>query len=581
MPANADAVIPFQGGTPYFDAVITLEGMWIASPAALALLHLVALALLLVVTAAWGRHPGRRLLTASGAVTVTCLVLAWVGTFRPHDVPTEWVTILHQSPGEQNVSNLYARGVHAGANFHFVTSAVAEDGVWGLRAVVWLNVLLALVNAALFLHVAAGVAGPLWALPWTLVFALNPALFQAAFSELPTHLLTLYFLTGVVAWAVVTDPLPHARGVRGAALALCAVLTFLTLLTRLEVAVIGVVALASHLAFAALGEARWSAATVRAGALGRRILAMLGARPALVVVLCLVGWWLAFAGVPPDLVGRSQATGVYPFNPYVFALPFFLPMIGLPIGVGIAVALGLVPAVRRFRRFGGLALSLFMLNGAEFAAYTEYYSMVRFLGYMLPAAFFVGLFGRRQLDVLIAGWQPSWRHAARIAYVMTWCTVPLPGSLEYFARPAYDLHGAWSQVLLDRNPQREVRHLLALTERNPECVFVTRVVRIDADPTVIEHYQYGVFGKPVPEPVFVDEDAMTLDEVVARHARGASCVRLYYGSDCNLTTSDRCETFVAGRRRIDEARFWSQPYQGPLGWGYAAPEMVLATYAWP
>ena len=53
-----------------------------------------------------------------------------------------------------------------------------------------------------------------------------------------------------------------------------------------------------------------------------------------------------------------------------------------------------------------------------------------------------------------------------------------------------------------------------------------------------------------------------------------------YGGDCNLTFTDRCEKFIAGRRLIDEQRFWSRPYNS-MDFGYGAPEIVLATYAWP
>jgi hypothetical protein len=566
--------------TPYFDSVITLDGMWVSSPAALSALHVIALALLVAMVTAWGRHPARRLLVASGVATLSCITLAYLTAVRPHDIPIDWITILHQSLGQASISHLYARGAHAGANFRFVVAAVAEGAAPNLHDVVWLNLLLALVNGAVFFHVALHVAGRFWALPWTLVFALNPAMFQASFSELPTNLLALYFLVGVVAWAVLKDPLPQPNWVRVAALILCAILTFLVLLTRLDVAVIGIVALTSHLAFAVLGPRRWSAANQRIRDGGGKLLVILGEHPAIVVVLCVTGWWLAFAGIP-NLVGRSQATAIYPFNPYIFALPFFLPMLGLPIGVGITVLLGGVAAIVRFRSFGGLALSLFMLNGAEFAAYTEYYSMARFLSYMLPAVFFLGLFGRQQLDALVRGWHPGWRRAALIVYVMAWLTIPLPGTVEYFARPEYDRNGGFSQLLLDRNTQREVRYLLTMTEKNPECVFVARVVRIETAATDIAGYQYAVFGKPVAEPEFVPESSVSLDEFIARHARGASCVRLYYGGDCNLIGSDRCEKFVAGRRLIEEERFWSRPYQSPLQFGYGAPEIVLATYAWP
>ena len=51
-----------------------------------------------------------------------------------------------------------------------------------------------------------------------------------------------------------------------------------------------------------------------------------------------------------------------------------------------------------------------------------------------------------------------------------------------------------------------------------------------------------------------------------------SCARLYFGGDCNLTFADHCTAFVAGRRRLDEVRFWSRPFNNMLEYGYAAPE---------
>jgi hypothetical protein len=126
-----------------------------------------------------------------------------------------------------------------------------------------------------------------------------------------------------------------------------------------------------------------------------------------------------------------------------------------------------------------------------------------------------------------------------------------------------------------------MRHLLTVTEKNPECIFVARVIRIVSDPTDVQDYHYAMFGQPVPEPLFAPEHSMSLEEFIERYAPDGSCVRLYYGSDCNLTVSDGCEEFVAGRRLIEEERFWSRPYQSPLQFGYGAPEIVLATYAWP
>src|SRR5262249_6767215 len=98
---------------------------------------------------------------------------------------------------------------------------------------------------------------------------------------------------------------------------------------------------------------------------------------------------------------------------------------------------------------------------------------------------------------------------------------------------------------------------------------------------VAPRYVYAVFGRSIARPIFVPEQEATLDGVIARHASGASCVRLYYGGDCNLNIFDHFAQFVAGRRRLEEIRFWSRPYNNPHQLGYPAPEVVLATYAWP
>jgi hypothetical protein len=450
-----------------------------------------------------------------------------------------------------------------------------------LHDVVWLNLLLALINAVIFFHVGLHVTGPVWALAWTLVFALNPATFQGSFSELPTNLLALYLLAGVIAWAVLNDPLQQPPMIRAAAFALCAVLTVLVGLTRIEVGCIGVLALGLHVGYVLLGADRWSAAFRRLGDACQRPLAWLAAHPATIVVLCLVGVYLAQAGLPWGLGGRSGWAGLYPFNPSVFSLFFFLPMLLLPVGVSIAILFGFIHAILHFRRFGGLALSLVVLARTYFGAQDQYYETGRYLSYVFPLIFLLGLFGRQQFEEIASRWRPQWHRLARIAYVMAWFTRALPGTPDFFLRPEYHRDAGFSQVLLDLNMQREVRHLLATIERNPECVFVGRVVESHAHPEKPLEYAYAVFGVPVSQPIFVSEKAATIDEVIARHAVGATCVRLYYGGDCNLTHADRCKQFIAGRRLLDETRYWSRLYNNPFDYGYGAPEIVLATYAWP
>src|SRR5262249_31454169 len=95
-------------------SVVAIDGDW---RPALAALHLIALALLVAVTVAWGRHAGRRRVVASGFLMVLTLTAVYLLTFRPSDVPTDWITILHHGLELKSILHLYTLGAHAGMNF--------------------------------------------------------------------------------------------------------------------------------------------------------------------------------------------------------------------------------------------------------------------------------------------------------------------------------------------------------------------------------------------------------------------------------------------------------------------------------
>src|SRR5262249_55818404 len=157
--------------------------------------------------------------------------------------------------------------------------------------------------------------------------------------------------------------------------------------------------------------------------------------PAVVAALCVLGVYLSFAGLPWG-AGRS-ISGIYPFNPSLFSLYFYLPMLLLPIGASLGTLFGFIHAIVHFRQFGGLVLSLVVLVTTYFAAQIQYYEMGRYLSYVLPAIFFLGLFGKEQLDAMARYWAPNWRRVAHIVYLMLWFTRPLPGIPELYLRPEY------------------------------------------------------------------------------------------------------------------------------------------------
>src|SRR5205814_10634369 len=155
---------------------------------------------------------------------------------------------------------------------------------------------LALVNVVGLFSIAAWLQGILWAIPWTLVFAVNPAILLPSFSELPTNLLTLYFLAGVIAWATLNDTERQPGWAKAAAVLLLCLLTLCMAYTRTEIAVTGTVALGVWGAHALLGEDRWNEYGVRARKAVLKPLALLSRRPALIALFCFAGWAISCEG---------------------------------------------------------------------------------------------------------------------------------------------------------------------------------------------------------------------------------------------------------------------------------------------
>jgi hypothetical protein len=542
-----------------------------------------ALVLLLVVVCTWGRHRGRRAIAAIGLLGALGLAGVYFTCVGRGDLPTAWLTVLHFGSGETNIRHLYAHGAHSGPNWPLVLEVVAGDTRLTLRDAVRTNLGLAIVNGVAFFSIAAAVQGVRWAIPWTLVWSVNPAMFLASFSELPSNLLHLYLLCGVVAWATLNDTTRQPRWAKAAALLLLVVLTLLVASTRIEMGGVGAVALAVWGMTVAVGERTRAAWLVHVRRVLPGAVAFLSRHPALIALCCLAGWLISMeAGCGNDRL-RWALSALYPFNPH-FVLAFVvLPVLGLPVAVAIAALAGTAHATFHFRHFGGLPLALVVLARLYYAAPSGFYEVVRYTSYFLGLVFVLALFGRAAFDEFARrrAWPDSWRQLATIAYVMTWFTLPVLGTLDPYSRPEYDRQrGVIEQILLDRNTQREVRFLVDQTERHPDCVFVARVIAGHAYPGREPAWNYVLFGKTIGGPISVPEGAAMLEAAIAQHAGGAPCVRLYRGDDCNLTFTDGCRDFVAGREVVDELRFWSQPYNNMLDRGFGAPEIVLATYRW-
>jgi tetratricopeptide (TPR) repeat protein len=494
---------------------------------------------------------------------LACLLLAavWLAAFHTTGagrIPADWVTPMHEGTGRTDLLQLYGEAAHAGLNFGLVRRLWQGPGRRDLRGVVRMNAALAGLNACLYLLAAWSVLESLLpALGFALLFAANRNYVHAALSEVPGQLLTLYFLLGVLAAAVL-----RARGRIGAwrawaAWLMLAALTLLAGRTRLETVMTGVLA-------AALGLARLARAAedVRGDFLWRRLKGVLdwGAAGKALLLLFLaalsVRWWDAperWTWVPD---------GLRPFNPSFVLLPAFL-WDYLPGGLVLLTLAGLVHGVRNLGAFLGLPVSLLVLYRTYHSAGgASYCDMFRYATHWTPMALFLALFGWREIASLLG---PKARRTA-LAVVLVLFLVPPGGPVHalYSGGKASREHRLWRG-----HNQEEVRFLLKAIDEAPDAVFVTRIAS-----------GWAFFGRPLPFVVFDEPGARTLGEEL-RGQKWLPRGRLlfYRGLDCSLEgAAQDCMERVPGARPVRELEFANPRLCDPSEYGEHTPRIRLGLY---
>ncbi|MFA5140076.1 MAG: hypothetical protein WC728_12665 [Elusimicrobiota bacterium] len=505
-----------------------------------------------------------RLEPASRRRALVCLLLAavWLTVFhaRAGRVPVDWVTPLHEGTGRTNLLQLYGEAAHSGLNFAFVRRLWLEPERRDLRDVVRMNTALAGLNACLYLLIAWSVLGRLLpALGFTLLFAANRNYVHAALSEVPGQLLTLFFLLGVLAAAVLRR---CARAPAGAwrawsAWLMLVVLTLLAGWTRIECAMTGVLA-------AALGLARLMGARDAGGDfLWRRLEKILGwgvldkAGLLLLLAVLSVRWWDAperWTWVPD---------GLRPFNPSFLLLPAFL-WDYLPAGLVVLTLAGFAHSVRNIGGFLGLPVSLIVLYRTYHSAGSaSYCDMFRYATHWTPMVLVLALFGWKEIASLLG---PKARRAA-LALVLVLFLIPPGGPVHalYSGGRASREHRLWRG-----HNQEEVRFLLKAMDENPDTVFVTRLTA-----------GWAFFGKPLPFVVFDKAGAASLGEEL-RGQRWVSHEKMlfYRGLDCSLEgMAQGCMEQVPGARPVRELEFANPRLCDPSEYdGGHAPRISLGLY---
>lgn len=533
----------------------------------------VTLALLVMLVGGWGRsRPDLRSRVAIGAL---CLLLVPVVFFlRPVTVPTGSVTVLMEGPSIRNVQQLYGEAAHAGTGFYLLGERLAGHGVGTLRALVDLNAHLLFVNTVLFFLIAAA-ALESWvaAVVFAWGYASNLNTLHAAYSETPAMLWTTHFWLGCIAGGALGDRDAPAW-LRRVAWSCLVMLTGLAALLRVELLVLSAPAVVLGAA-AVLG---WEAPVQRAARrFGGWVLALLRAPLGIFLLVCIPLAWLEFVSWSGTDASWIIA-GLRPFNFSFLTLPGSLSVF-LPFGFILLFLLGIVYTLRRWFSFLLLPVSLlvlFKIYGA--AAHGVFFERFRYLTFLTPVVLFIGLFGFGQLADWARRWQwPAWWR--RLTWVLLLASLHVwqaPGPKEFFRRRQTLPGVTTDERLLGWNQQTEVRYLLDLIDRYPECVFLAKTPGASSADTR-SGSSWVVFGAPVPYRETADSGS-DVQEVVHMLAPRAQCVLFYRSLDCNRADVDPCERETHGRVALEERVFENLPYSDISEYGAHRAEIRLAVY---
>lgn len=489
-------------------------------------------------------------------------------------VPIGWVTVLMEGRSVRNVRQLYGQGAHFGGGFSALIGLLSDHDTTTLPRLVRVNASLTLLNAVLFFALASAVLRSWWAgLAFALGYVGNLNTLHAAFSETPAALWTTHLFLGAVAAAAAGDAVGAARG--WLAVAALAVLAGLAASLRPELLVIG----APAAALAALRQLGGEGA-LRAGArsLGAATRAVLAGR--LSILLLVAAALIGVQFLP--WMGRWSYTidGLAPLNMSFLLLPQKLGMF-LPVGVLALFALGMVHTTRHWLACGLVSVTLVTLFKIYASATQGSFEWFRYLTFITPVAFVVALFGFPELADWARrwAWPPWWRRAALLLLALSMTAWQPLGPREFFGR-RQELPGLASAApLLARNQQTEVRYLLDLVARYPDCVLLLKRRLAETTDGAQAASHWIAFGAPLPRHVEMANAGEDLERVARQLAPEARCVLFYRGLDCSLVDGDDCRFETEGRVVVEERVLDNLEYNDVDSYGAHRAVIRLGVYA--
>lgn len=541
---------------------------------ALLLVHALGLVGWLVLARRWVRRfPASRM--DFGVAALLALAIAatsrW-GVDAP-SIPTRWVTAMQEGRAERSILHLYGLGTHAGHNWYGIVSRMQASPVMNAYDVVHMNLSLAALNTVLLaVALRAIVAHRLVAALLTLAWAVSANRVNAACSELPSELLTTYFLMALLPVATFESEAAPRRGATAfVAIANVACWAFLAALTREETLAIGGPAVLAMLFRTATREdviARKASAF--AGWLSARWWAPL---LALWVASVLADQLADLVRLHPSSRVRWALQSFQLWRPTRTALPSVLADF-LPIPVVVAMVLGLLLALRRPLRTALLPLTVFAVWAVyQKASHDAPYERFRYVSMLTAPLTVLAALGARDAEAWLAA-RPAWRRPAAWALAVAGVLSVVPGAPGHsvLARHTAVAGEREQGLLLARNKQFAVRHLLEATANHPDCAFVARVSSQPQSTETPPLDRWIFFGYPLARPIVVPARERTIREAIDEAVGEGTCVLYYRSLDCNLLRArGECDADVADAVALERRALVSRPYSDSMEYGELTP----------
>jgi hypothetical protein len=274
------------------------------------------------------------------------------------------------------------------------------------------------------------------------------------------------------------------------------------------------------------------------------------------------------------------AAGLRPLNLSFLTMPGTLGVF-LPLGIVVLFVLGTVYALRHWFSFLLLPVTaLFLFKIYASASHGVYFERFRYVSFLTPVALFLALFGFRELFEWSRrwAWPPWWRRAALLLLVTTFFLWQAAGPKEIFRRRQQLPGLSQTGFLLAWNQQTEVRYLLDLLARYPNCVFLAKTTQTTWVADRRTGAQWELFGRPIAQYSEIQTPGGTLEQIAAQAAPHASCVFYYRSLDCDLVGFEGCDAETVGRTPLEERIFEDLPYNDITEYGAHRAEVRLAIY---